>query len=266
LPSLQFVITDQIRLLSPLNSNDRSIPLMPRKFFSWSQRDEAFFCCEHSTPSTLFRVVPPPPPPPRPPPIFFIFFPDPGPFLVPDPRLFLFCTSHFSVLTVLRIRDVYLTIFWLRILTRERVKEVTQGRYEGWVGGGGWAEDMEGRSVLSVTLVYIIILDCSRQPASGSQPASRTEATAATGAIFSLSEKKELGKGGVVESSGDQVFFYFFSGSRTFFGYNKPIPDPGSRGQKGTGSRIPDPDPHHCLKVLKTEEGRDSTVPLTSWI
>jgi hypothetical protein len=27
-----------------------------------------------------------------------------------------------------------LTIFWLRILTRERVKEVTQGRYEGWVG------------------------------------------------------------------------------------------------------------------------------------
>jgi hypothetical protein len=26
----------------------------------------------------------------------------------------------------------------------------------------------------------------------------------------------------------------------------KPIPDPGSRGQKGTGSRIPDPDPQHC--------------------
>jgi hypothetical protein len=24
-----------------------------------------------------------------------------------------------------------------------------------------------------------------------------------------------------------------------------PIPDPGSRGQKGTGSRIPDPDPQH---------------------
>ena len=63
-------------------------------------------------------------------------------------------------------------------------------------------------AVLSVTLVYIIILDCSRQPASGSQPASRTEATAATGAIFSLSEKKELGKGGGgVESSGDQGFF-----------------------------------------------------------
>jgi len=28
---------------------------------------------------------------------------------------------------------------------------------------------------------------------------------------------------------------------------NKPIPDPGSRGQKGTQSRIPDPDPQHCL-------------------
>jgi len=26
----------------------------------------------------------------------------------------------------------------------------------------------------------------------------------------------------------------------------KPIPDPGSRGQKGTRSRIPDPDPQHC--------------------
>jgi hypothetical protein len=25
----------------------------------------------------------------------------------------------------------------------------------------------------------------------------------------------------------------------------KPIPDPGSRGQKGTGSRILDPDPQH---------------------
>ncbi len=27
----------------------------------------------------------------------------------------------------------------------------------------------------------------------------------------------------------------------------KPITDPGSRGQKGTGSRIPDPDPQHCI-------------------
>ncbi len=27
----------------------------------------------------------------------------------------------------------------------------------------------------------------------------------------------------------------------------KPIPDPGSMGQKGTGSRILDPDPQHCL-------------------
>jgi hypothetical protein len=30
----------------------------------------------------------------------------------------------------------------------------------------------------------------------------------------------------------------------------KPIPDPGSRGQKGTGSRIPDPDPQHWCKHL----------------
>jgi hypothetical protein len=30
----------------------------------------------------------------------------------------------------------------------------------------------------------------------------------------------------------------------------KPIPDPGSRGQKGTGSRIPDPDPQHFLVEL----------------
>ncbi len=31
----------------------------------------------------------------------------------------------------------------------------------------------------------------------------------------------------------------------------KPIPDPGSgsRGQKGTGSRIPDPDPQYCLEL-----------------
>ncbi len=28
-----------------------------------------------------------------------------------------------------------------------------------------------------------------------------------------------------------------------------PIPDPGSRGQKGTGYRIPDPDPQHCLTI-----------------
>jgi hypothetical protein len=37
---------------------------------------------------------------------------------------------------------------------------------------------------------------------------------------------------------------------------NKPIPDTGSRsrGQKGTGSRIPDPDPQHCLALLCTKE------------
>jgi hypothetical protein len=32
----------------------------------------------------------------------------------------------------------------------------------------------------------------------------------------------------------------------------KPIPDPGSRGQKGTGSRTPDPDPQHWLQALWT--------------
>jgi hypothetical protein len=29
----------------------------------------------------------------------------------------------------------------------------------------------------------------------------------------------------------------------------KPIPDPGSRGQKDTGSQILDPDPQHCFFV-----------------
>ncbi len=32
-----------------------------------------------------------------------------------------------------------------------------------------------------------------------------------------------------------------------------PIPDPRSRGQKGTGSRIPDLDPQHCLSVWQVE-------------
>jgi hypothetical protein len=32
----------------------------------------------------------------------------------------------------------------------------------------------------------------------------------------------------------------------------KPIPDPGSRGQKGTGARIPDPDPQHCILCSET--------------
>ncbi len=31
----------------------------------------------------------------------------------------------------------------------------------------------------------------------------------------------------------------------------KPIPDPGSRGQKGTGFRIPDPDPQHCMPAFR---------------
>ncbi len=29
-----------------------------------------------------------------------------------------------------------------------------------------------------------------------------------------------------------------------------PIPDPGSRGQKGTRSRIPDPDPQHWMEPM----------------
>ncbi len=31
------------------------------------------------------------------------------------------------------------------------------------------------------------------------------------------------------------------------------IPDPGSRGQKGTQSRIPDPDPQHCPDPIRTQ-------------
>jgi hypothetical protein len=31
------------------------------------------------------------------------------------------------------------------------------------------------------------------------------------------------------------------------------IPDPGSRGQKGTGSRIPDPDPQNCFLECETK-------------
>ncbi len=38
----------------------------------------------------------------------------------------------------------------------------------------------------------------------------------------------------------------------------KPIPDPGSRGQKGSGSRIPDPDPQHCIQGWPTS----STLPV----
>ena len=35
----------------------------------------------------------------------------------------------------------------------------------------------------------------------------------------------------------------------------KPFPDPGSRGQKGTGSRIPDPDPQHCFLLFNVRRG-----------
>ncbi len=46
---------------------------------------------------------------------------------------------------------------------------------------------------------------------------------------------KSMGLGSGIRDSG--------SGKKLF-----RIPDPGSRGQKGTGSRIPDPDPQHCLQ------------------
>jgi len=106
------------------------------------------------------------------------------------------------------------------------------------VGGGG-AEDMEGRSVLSLTLVYIILLDCS-----GQQLRCRTW----LGSTLHVTPRhtghgrhrcdffiirKELGKGEGVESSGYQGIFLFFfrtrngrwlggqffgAGSRTIFG------------------------------------------------
>ena len=80
-------------------------------------------------------------------------------------------------------------------------------------GGGGWAEDMEGRSgltlllhtpVLSLTLVYIIFFSWFAAASSCAAGRGRgggatnprtstgplhTQATAATGAIFSFSEK-----------------------------------------------------------------------------
>jgi hypothetical protein len=33
--------------------------------------------------------------------------------------------------------------------------------------------------------------------------------------------------------------------------YFSPIPGPGSRGQKGTGSQIADPDPQHCIYLFE---------------
>jgi hypothetical protein len=40
----------------------------------------------------------------------------------------------------------------------------------------------------------------------------------------------------------------------------KPIPDPGSGGKKGTGSRIPDPDPQHC-QHLYYKKARHAITP-----
>jgi hypothetical protein len=38
------------------------------------------------------------------------------------------------------------------------------------------------------------------------------------------------------------------------------IPDPGSRGQKGTGSRIQDPDPQHCIINQQQIESGNMTI------
>ncbi len=48
-------------------------------------------------------------------------------------------------------------------------------------------------------------------------------------------------------------------------GSGKPIPDPGSRGQKGTGSWTPDPDPQHCSEAWNRGSGSGSTLKM-SWI
>ncbi len=42
----------------------------------------------------------------------------------------------------------------------------------------------------------------------------------------------------------------------------KPIPDPGSRGQKGTGSGIPDP--QHCIQVADTHTGRHKQIQIAA--
>jgi hypothetical protein len=42
----------------------------------------------------------------------------------------------------------------------------------------------------------------------------------------------------------------------------KPIPDPGSRGQKGKSHRIPDPDPQHCQEVQHFTAGMLIRIPM----
>ncbi len=42
--------------------------------------------------------------------------------------------------------------------------------------------------------------------------------------------------------------------------YPSRFPDPGSRGQKGTQSRIPDPDPQHWLQVSLPLPGESSVL------
>ena len=112
------------------------------------------------------------------------------------------------------------------------------------VGGGGWAEDMEGRSgltlllhtpVLSLTLVYIIFLVCSSCAAGrGLREGTRTYSRTHTGHgrhrcdFFII--RKELGKGGrgsgIIRVPG---YFLFFSGPETGgdSGDNFLVPDLG---------------------------------------
>ena len=79
-------------------------------------------------------------------------------------------------------------------------------------GGGGWAEDMEGRSVLSLTLVYIIFLDCSNQPAS--QPASQLRHRPRQPQVrFFHYQKRVREGGGEWNHQGTRVFFIFFPDS-----------------------------------------------------
>ena len=116
-------------------------------------------------------------------------------------------------------------------------------------------------AVLSLTVDKVIQSSLFQAPAlsrDGSRAAGSNScslqysprATAATGAIFSLSEKKELGKGGGgVESSGDQGFFLFFFRIQDHFWCRIRSRDPeqthsGSRIQGSKRNLIPDPDPH----------------------
>jgi hypothetical protein len=122
-------------------------------------------------------------------------------------------------------------------------------------GGGGWAEDMEGRSgltlllhtpVLSLTLVYIIFLVCSSCAAGRGLRDNRTRTYSRTHTghgrhrcdFFII--RKELGKGGrgsgIIRVPG---YFLFFSGPET-------------GGDSGDNFLVPDPGPFYVAKNLPT--------------